>query len=188
MICLFPPVLFANPLLFHQQSLKSDREGVDRHMTAIQQDDTVTLIYTGKLDNGQVFGAVTEENPLIVKIGNLDIPPTLEEALLGMKIGASKTVRLSPDEGFGPRQKELVQSIANPEMIQKIKPKKGMVLSLKVDKDGVEHQVPATVISVTDSEIEVDYNHPLAGHHLTYAITVLAIERTNASSAKGPEL
>lgn len=152
-------------------------------MTVIQQDDTVTLIYTGKLDNGQIFGTITEEDPLTIKIGNLDIPPTLEEALLGMKVGDSKTVRLSPDEGYGPRQNDLVQSIANPEMIQKIKPKPGMILSLKVEKEGVEHQVPATVISVSDSEVQVDYNHPLAGHHLTYTITVLNVERSNTPSA-----
>ncbi|MDP3481547.1 MAG: FKBP-type peptidyl-prolyl cis-trans isomerase, partial [Desulfoprunum sp.] len=136
-------------------------------MTTIQKDDTVTLFYTGKLDNGETFSSVTEDLPLIVKIGNLEIPPTLEEALLGMKSGDTKTIRVSPDEGYGPRQKELVQTITNPDMIQKIKPKRGMILSLKIDKEGEEHQVPATVISVTDAEMQVDYNHPLAGHHLT---------------------
>ncbi len=161
-------------------------QGANKHMTVIQKDDTVTLIYTGKLDNGEVFSAATEDQPMIVKIGNLEIPPTLEEALLGMKIGDRKTIRVSPDEGYGPRQKELVQTITNPEMVQEIKPQRGMILSLKVAKDGEEHSVPATVISVTDSEVQVDYNHPLAGHHLTYAVTVLNIER-GTSPGNGPD-
>ena len=149
-------------------------------MITIQNGDIVTLAYTGKLDNGTIFSTIEEDQPLTVTIGNLELPPTLEEALIGMKIKEKKTVRLSPDEGYGPRQKELLQTISNADMIRKFQPKPGMILSLKVEKDGNEHHVPATVISATDSEIEVDYNHPLAGHHLTYSVTVLQIERTPA--------
>ncbi len=155
-------------------------------MTVIQQDDTVTLIYTGKLDNGEVFTVAGEDQPMIVRMGKQELPPAVEEALLGMKKGERKTIRVPPDQGYGPRQKELIQTIANPELVQKIKPQRGMVLSLKVEREGEEHHVPATVISVTDAEMEVDYNHPLAGHHLTYAFTVLEIERgtSTENSAK----
>lgn len=142
----------------------------------IQQNDVVTLTYTGKLDNGEVFTSITDDQPLVVTIGNLELPPTLEEALIGMGEGQTKTIRVSPDEGFGPRHKDLVQTIANQELIRKINPKPGMVLSLKTNKEGQEHLVPATVIKVTDSEIEVDYNHPLAGHHLTYTVTIVSIK------------
>ena len=156
-------------------------------MIAIQKDDSVTLMYTGKLDNGEVFTTVTEEQPLIVKIGNLELPPTLEEGLLGMKIAERKIIRVPPEEGFGPRQQELLQTIKNKDMIGKIKPVPGMILSLKVEKDGDEHQVPATVISATDSEMLVDYNHPLAGHHLTYTVTILQIDRDTSSTACSDE-
>lgn len=143
----------------------------------IQQNDTVTLSFTGKLDNGEVFMVVSPEDPLTVRIGNLELPPSVEKSLIGMTIGETRQFRIPPDEGFGPRQKELVQTIANKEMIDKIKPKPGMVLSLKTEKDGEELMVPATVIRATDSEVEVDYNHPLAGHHLTYTVTIINIER-----------
>jgi len=58
-----------------------------------------------------------------------------------------------------------------------------MVVSLKVDKEGIEQKVPATVMSVEGSQITVDYNHPLAGHHLTYQVTLIEItERPRADS------
>ena len=53
-----------------------------------------------------------------------------------------------------------------------------MILSLKVERDGVDHQVPATVIEVHENSVVVDYNHPLAGHHLTYDITILDIQKS----------
>jgi FKBP-type peptidyl-prolyl cis-trans isomerase 2 len=153
-------------------------------MLTIQNDDTVTLVYTGKLDNGEIFSSISKDQPLIVKIGNLELPPSLEEVLLGMKIGDSKSVRVPPEEGYGFRQKNLLQTITSEEMINKIKPTPGMILSLKVDKEGVEHHVPATVISVTGHEMLVDYNHPLAGHHLSYTVTILDIAR-DASGHSG---
>ena len=143
----------------------------------IQQNDSVTISFTGKLDNGETFTVVSPDKPLTIRIGNLELPPTVEQALIGMEIGETRIIRVPPDEGFGPRQKDLVQTIANREMIDRLKPKPGMILSLKTEKDGQECMVPATVIRVTDSEVEVDYNHPLAGHHLTYTVTVINIER-----------
>jgi FKBP-type peptidyl-prolyl cis-trans isomerase 2 len=139
--------------------------------------DTVSLYYTGKLDNGEIFQTVEKNKPLAVQIGNNDIPPTLEQALKEMKGGDRWKVRVSPEVGFGPRQKELVQTIDNAEMVKNVKPVPGMVIALKVEKDGVEQKIPATVIKVKNSEITVDYNHPLAGHHLTYDITITAINR-----------
>lgn len=147
-------------------------------MTSPKKNDTVTLFYKGSLDNGEIFQVVEEKEPLVVKIGNSDIPPTLEQGIMEMKVGQTRKIRVSADEGFGPRQKDLVQTIESEEMIKSVNPKPGMILSLKVDKDGVEEKIPATVIEVDGSKITVDYNHPLAGHHLNYDLTLAAISNT----------
>ncbi len=85
-------------------------------------------------------------------------------------------LRIAPEEGYGPRQKDLVQTMDNPEMVKKLQPKPGMIVTLKTTKDGEEFDVPATVIEVDGTQVTVDYNHPLAGHHLTYTIERLASE------------
>ncbi len=137
----------------------------------------VTLAFVGKLDNGEIFISTDKQEALQIKIGNNDLPPTVEEAIRQMKVGEHRKVRVPPEEGFGPRQKELLQTIDNQKIIDTLQPKPGMVLSLKIDKDGVEQKVPATVISVEGSLITVDYNHPLAGHHLTYELSLLDIQQ-----------
>lgn len=141
-----------------------------------QQNDMVTIAFTGKLDNGEIFIAVDEQEPLHTKIGDSDLPPTVEQTLLQMTVGETRKIRIAPEEGFGVRQKVLLQTIDSRQMIDTLHPKPGMILSLKVDKDGVEQRVPATVISVEGTEVTVDYNHPLAGHHLTYELTLVAIQ------------
>lgn len=146
-------------------------------MTHPSPNDMVTIAFTGKLDNGEIFISMGEQEPLRTKVGDSNLPPSVEQALLQMTVGERRTVRVPPEEGFGPRQKVLLQTLDNQKLIDALQPKPGMVLSLKVDKDGVEQKVPATVISVEGSQITVDYNHPLAGHHLTYDLTLLAIEQ-----------
>ena len=146
-------------------------------MSHPQLNDKVALAFTGKLDNGEIFISQEESKPLLAQIGNSDLPPTLEQEIQKMAIGERRKVRIPPEEGFGARQKELVQTIDNPRIVEKLQPKPGMILSLKVDKDGVEQNVPATVIEVKGTRVTVDYNHPCAGHHLTYEVVLVDIKR-----------
>jgi FKBP-type peptidyl-prolyl cis-trans isomerase 2 len=147
-------------------------------MSKVDHNDIVTISFIGKLDNGAVFMSVEKEKPMTFTLGASELPPTVENALIGLEKGQTRKVRVTPDEGYGPRQKDLLQTIDNREFINKIKPKPGMLLSLKVNRDGEDHQVPATVIEVQENSVLVDYNHPLAGHHLTYEITILDIKKS----------
>jgi FKBP-type peptidyl-prolyl cis-trans isomerase 2 len=144
-------------------------------MSYPKKNDTVLLSFVGKLDNGEVFMTVEKEKPFRITIGNNDLPPTLEQEILKMQFGETRKIRVSPDEGYGPRQKELVQTIDNQLMVDSLRPRPGMIVALKVEKDGGEQKVPATVIAVEGSQVTVDYNHPLAGHHLTYDLTLLSL-------------
>lgn len=147
-------------------------------MKVVKEKDTVAIAYTGKLDNGQVFADVTEHKPFIFTLGNNQAPATLEQAVIGMAIGDKKTIRLGPEEGFGVRRKELLHTLERKSINRKIPPQPGMILSLSIEKEGKSHQIPATIVEVTDDHIVVDYNHPLAGHHLTYDLTVTDIDRS----------
>jgi len=149
-------------------------------MSQPTQKAMVTLALVGKLDNGEIFISIDEQDPLRTQIGNNDLPPTIEQTLVEMTVGERRKIRIPPEEGFGPRQKDLLQTIDSQKMVDTLQPQPGMVLALKIDKEGVEEKVPATVISVEGSQITVDYNHPLAGHHLTYELTLLEIQQGTA--------
>jgi len=145
-------------------------------MTVAGEKDTVIISYTGKLDNGEIFKAVPPEEPITVQIGNSELPPTVEIELIGMKKGQTKKIKIPPDEGYGPRLKELLHEVPRANFGDKIVPKPGMILSQKIEKDGVIHDVPVTVIENKEDLVVIDYNHPLAGHHLTFELTLLDIK------------
>jgi len=146
-------------------------------MKRVEDKDKVTIAYVGKIDNGATFTEVLPEKPLTVTIGESELPPTIELALLGMSAGETKTIRVPPDEGYGPRFKDLLHEIPRSHLDDRFELKKGLLLSQAVEKDGVEHKVPATIVDLTPEKVVLDYNHPLAGHHLTYELTLLSIEK-----------
>ena len=144
-------------------------------MSNVKENDSIVITFTGKLDNGVVFFEVPSSEPMKVRLGDSELPPSVEMAVVGMQKGESKTLRIPPDEGYGPRMKDLLHEIPRETFGERIEPKPGMVLSQKMEKDGVEQKVPVTVIEVKEDVVVLDYNHPLAGHHLTYEITILDI-------------
>ncbi len=142
----------------------------------MSEKNTVLIAVVGKLDNGEVFYTVPADKPMSVSLGSSDLPPTVENALRSMNAGETQKIRVPPEEGYGARQKDLLQTIDSQEMVDRLQPKPGMILSLKAEKEGETQSIPATVMSVEGSVVTVDYNHPLAGHHLTYEITMLKKE------------
>ncbi|MEE4241359.1 MAG: peptidylprolyl isomerase [Desulfopila sp.] len=145
-------------------------------MSAVRENSTITITYIGKLDNGEVFKTIDTDSPLTITLGKQELPPTLEKALIGMKEGETVKVRVTPEEGYGARQKLLVQNLDRKSLPGSIEPLPGMILSLKVKKEGEVLQVPATVMEVSENSVIVDYNHPLAGHHLTYHVTIVGVK------------
>ena len=149
---------------------------MEKLMSTVTEKSTISIAYLGKLDNGEVFKSVDENSPFTLQLGNQELPPTVENALIGHSAGDTVKVRVSPEEGYGGRQKLLVQKINRQSLGNKIVPQPGMILSLSITKDGVDHQVPATVLSVEKDTVEIDYNHPLAGHNLTFEVTILKVD------------
>lgn len=145
-------------------------------MSHVKENDRITISFTGKLDNGAVFKEIPPSNPMTIQLGDSELPPTVEMAIIGMHQGETKKIRVPPDEGYGPRMKDLLHEVPRNTFGDRIDPKPGMVLSQTIERDGVEQKVPVTVIELKDDAVVLDYNHPLAGHHLTYELTVIKIE------------
>lgn len=142
-------------------------------MSCVEENNEVTISFTGKIDNGDIFMNVSEDNPITISLGKNELPPTVESAVIGMKKGETKKIRVTPEEGYGHRTKDLLHEIPANVFGEKIVPKPGMIVSQKMEKDGQTHSVPATIIEIKDDLVVIDYNHPLAGHHLTYNMTVI---------------
>lgn len=140
--------------------------------------DIVSLEYEGILENGDVFESTSEIGPLDFTIGTGGVMPAFEMAVVGMSVGESTDIVLQPKDGYGERQQELLQTVDKSVFGDKGDLKPGQILYLNVKKDGKNHKVPATIVELADNNVTLDYNHPLAGHTLTYRITLKSIEES----------
>ncbi|MHC4458812.1 MAG: FKBP-type peptidyl-prolyl cis-trans isomerase, partial [Planctomycetota bacterium] len=80
-------------------------------MAEAKQGDTVKVHYTGKLNDGTVFGSSVDREPLQLTIGNGQVIPDVEQAVVGMNPGESKTVKVLPEQAYGLYQEEMVVEV-----------------------------------------------------------------------------
>lgn len=141
-------------------------------MSQVKATDTVKLHYTGTLKSGQVFDSSLEREPLEVKLGEGQLIPGFEKALVDMTVSEKKTFEIPSEEAYGAVREELVQEVEKKQLPQDMEPQAGMGLASK-DEQGNEMRMVIT--EVRDETIVVDANHPLAGQDLTFEIEVLEI-------------
>lgn len=146
-------------------------------MGQVKENDTVTVSYIGTLDNETVFETVSESKPREFDLSDEKTPLPFRMDLVGMQIGEVRSIKVKPEQGeYGIRRADLLHQIPKQQFTDKIEPKVGLVLSMNLDRDGVTHQVPATIVEVSNDLVTVDYNHPLAGHPLNYEIKIIGIK------------
>lgn len=141
-------------------------------MTTARQGDTVQVHYTGRLDDGSVFDSSERRDPLEFTIGEGQIIPGFENAVLGMAAGESKTVLIDCVDAYGPRFEEMVQVLLRSEMPDDIPLEIGAQLQANHPQGG---PIILTVTDLTEDEVTLDANHPLAGQDLTFEIELVAI-------------
>jgi len=142
-------------------------------MTQAKRGDTVQIHYTGTLADGSVFDSSDGRDPLEFAVGSGMIIPGLDVAIPGMAVGDKKVVEVPADQAYGPEHPEARQPIPRSELPSDIPQEVGTQLQMQ----NPEGQVIAVVIvEVTETEIIIDANHPLAGKDLTFAIEMVSIQ------------
>jgi peptidylprolyl isomerase len=139
----------------------------------VQKGNKIKVQYTGKLKDGTIFDKSKADEPLEFSVGSGKIIPGFDKAVEGMKLNEEKKVILKPEEAYGKRDKTLIKQFPKSSVPEELKPEKGMVLKLQ-DKTG--RSVPATIIDMTEDNLVIDLNHPLAGRDLTFDIKIVDIE------------
>ena len=132
--------------------------------------DTVKINYTGRLNDGFVFDSSDDRKPMQFVIGKNHVITGLIEAVIGMAVGESKTVRITAGEALGPRLKDAVKIINRNQCPVDVQVGQNLAMT---DKDA--RTTVVTVVDISESTVTLDTNHPLAGEDLTLDIKLLEI-------------
>lgn len=121
-----------------------------------------------------MFSSSIDGGPIRFTIGVGQVIPGLEQAVVGMNPGESKTVNIPSDKAYGPYRKEMTQVIAQSQFPKHLKPEVGQ----KLQGRQVNGQtITLMVTGVSESSVTLDANHPLAGKNLTVDIQLVDVSK-----------
>jgi len=142
-------------------------------MAQAKKGDTVKVHYTGKLDNGDVFDSSSGRDPLEFTVGESQVIPGFEEAVVGMAPGDSASTTIPVDSAYGPRRDDMVLMLGRDMFPPGMELEVGHVLQLRTESG---EQFQAMVIELGEEKVTLDANHPLAGKDLTFDIELVEIK------------
>ncbi len=135
--------------------------------------DQVSVHYAGRLDDGTPFDSSQGREPLSFTLGAGQVVAGFDDAVSGMEIGETKTVRLPADQAYGPRRDDLVMAVPRQSLPDGPEPEPGQRVQLGIQGGGT---IEATIVDVTDDTLTFDANHALAGQALTFDLELVAID------------
>ncbi|TCS86538.1 FKBP-type peptidyl prolyl cis-trans isomerase /apo-metallochaperone SlyD [Anseongella ginsenosidimutans] len=128
----------------------------------------VGLTYTLKNDAGDTVDQSQPEQPFQYLHGHQNIVPGLEKQLDGLEVGTEKKIAVSPEEGYGAFDDQLVFRVPAANFPQEVELQPGM----QFQSEGPQGAMVVTVTGVENDVVTVDGNHPLAGQVLHFDVKV----------------
>ena len=139
----------------------------------VETNNMVTVHYVGTFTDGTVFDSSRDkETPFAFTTGSGQVVPGFDDAVIGMKVGETKTVTLTPDVAYGPKNPNAYTVAPKTSFEEGFDLTKGNVV--QGQQNGQQFQ--ARIEGTTDNHVVLDMNHPLAGEILTFEIEIVSAE------------
>ena len=142
-------------------------------MKVVEKGSKIKVEYVGSLEDGTVFDSSEKHDcPLEFTVGEGQIIKGFDNAVVGMKVGEEKEIKLLPEEAYGPHNPEFVKDMPRDTFPEDQEIKIGMIFMVDL-QDG--RQLPVRVTKVTEENVTIDLNPPLAGKTLIFKIKIVDI-------------
>lgn len=142
-------------------------------MTKVKKGDKVKVHYTGKLTDDTVFDSSVTKEPLAFEVGSGQMIKGFDEAVMGMEPEEKKTIKLSPEQAYGPKHDELLLTVSKKEIFKDMDVQVGQKFEVP-QQDG--RTVVVEVDEINGDDVVLNGNHPLAGKELIFDIHLIEIE------------
>ena len=144
-------------------------------LTPIRQGARVTLNFSLALEDGHVIDSNFESPPATFFLGDGSLLPGFEEVLEGLVCGSEAQFVVPAEKAFGQHNPENVQLIKR-SLFDEDELQPGLVISFQ-NGDG---ELPGVILSISEHEVTVDFNHPLAGQAIVFAVTIIDVKSESA--------
>jgi FKBP-type peptidyl-prolyl cis-trans isomerase SlyD len=137
----------------------------------VKHGSRVSFEYTVSDENGVLLESSKGEPPVTYTHGQHEIIPGLENGLSGMELNEEKSIRVGPEDGYGPVNPEGFKEVPKEEL-----PAENLRIGAVLDARGPRgEEFSVRIHEIKDETVILDLNHPLAGKTLTFDVRVIDI-------------
>ena len=139
----------------------------------IKADSKITLRYAVSLADGTVIEEA-DETPETIQLGQGEFINELELKLYGMRAGSSDDIIIPALENlFGAYDESRIQRVEHSVFDHGEAPQQGHVIEFTLPNGS---SVPGIIREITKKDVLVDFNHPLCGRDVMFAVEIIAVE------------
>jgi FKBP-type peptidyl-prolyl cis-trans isomerase SlpA len=138
----------------------------------IGPDTKVTLHFSLSLEDGSTVDSNFDGEPASFVVGDGNFLPGFEAVLHGLKPGAEDVFSILPEQGFGQHNPSNAQQFSRKDFDENMALEPGLMLSFA---DASQAELPGVIVEVDEDSVIVDFNHPLAGHTISFKVQVLDV-------------
>ncbi|WP_019672236.1 FKBP-type peptidyl-prolyl cis-trans isomerase [Psychrobacter lutiphocae] len=142
--------------------------------TRITHGSQVQLHFEVSLENGTVIDSTFHRpEPVSLTVGDDSLLPGFESVLNNLRAGDTRTAHLEPEQAFGEWNEDNVQTFSRTQFaLSEPNPVVGMMMEFE---DKGKNTLPGVISKVTNDEVEVDFNHPLAGQAVLFKVQIFKV-------------
>ena len=135
-------------------------------------DSSVTLHLALTLKDGTVAESTFGEEPLTFVMGDGTLVRGLELGLYGLRPGDTQRLELYPEQAFGPRDPDKIHKMPRADFDDEMVLEPGVIIGFETPEG---EELPGMVRAVGEESVEVDFNHPLAGHSVIFDVEIIDV-------------
>jgi peptidylprolyl isomerase len=142
-------------------------------MSKVENGNTIKVHYRGTLNDGTEFdNSRTRGDTFSFQVGAGSVISGFDSGVVGMTPGEVKTVVITPEDGYGDRVDEAVQSVPR----ESFPPDFEFVVGATVQGQRPDGQpFLAKICESSETSVVLDFNHPLAGQDLNFEIELVEV-------------
>ena len=106
-------------------------------------------------------------------IGDGTLVQGLEMVLYGLKSGEKQSLSIDPRDTFGFPEDENIHTLPRTEFSDELKIEEGMIVGFSTPSG---EEIPGAIMKINETDVEVDFNHPLAGHEVVFSVEIVDIK------------
>jgi FKBP-type peptidyl-prolyl cis-trans isomerase SlyD len=156
-------------------TLEKEPDMTDRQ-AVVADDMVVSMEYVLRLDDGEVIDSSGSGEPLEFLQGHGQIVRGLEQELYGMLVGEEKDLVVEPGDAYGDFDPDAFQEVPLAAFPPDVVLEPGMGLELMSESG---EPLLAFVSEVGSEDVVLDFNHPLAGETLFFAVKIADLRPAN---------